>query len=115
MRNPFTLIKNAVNFFGRKKIKSEQSKVVGTKKETMRSKGGGGSKKITADSVSNNDRKVIQNSDGKYELHLVSNYTKKNNTHWNMVNYFLKRKKKNRIRNKIARKSRRINRLKKVA
>jgi len=112
MRNPFTMIQDGFSSIfksNRNKIESEVAKVKGTKKETGRSKGGGGRSSITAKHVTENKTNDDLSGneyynylrDGGYKSHEANG---KNNG-----------KQKRRIRNKIAHKSRRINRIRKLA
>ena len=90
MKNPFRAIVDIYNDKfnkDRNKIESEVAKAKGTKKETARSKGGGGIKKLTANSV------AIDNT---------------GNTFMRMKNNAII---KRRVKRKMAKKSNRTNRL----
>ena len=92
MRNPFTLMANGFNgLFGktRDKIEAEQAKAKDTKKETGRSGGGGGGDSASSEGVTLDKVFAYEN--------------------------FKKAVKKRRVKNKTARKSRRINRLRKAS
>ena len=107
MRNPFTLLADGFNSTftkHRSKIEGEVSKVKDTKKETGRSKSGGGS--ITAKAVSNDKKKKDWDTGTYY------GYLRDDGYNHSQANGKCNGVKKRRTRNKIARKSRRINRLK---
>ena len=106
MRNPFQGIGKAFNsiFKNRKKIEQEQAKVKGTKKETARStSGGGGTKQVK---VSNDDKPVKKPGKPSRYARMrelgMSHYKAKGRT---------KEQLKRRKRRKIAKASRRINRI----
>ena len=89
MRNPFTLLKGLfIKEEERQAIVRRRKKDEGTKKETGRSKSGGGSTSITADKVTQERERTYFDSAQRKAI------------------------KRRRTRNKIARRSRRINRLK---
>lgn len=94
MKNPFTLLKQTFNdFFTIKKQKQVLAKQANTKVETARSSSGGGS---PIPNVGNDKKQMTLN-----EINTIRNRGRA----------FINRVNKRRAKNKVARRSRRINRM----
>lgn len=97
MKNPFTLIKDKVmDKIHNRKMQAGLDKQAGTKVETARSKSSGGR---SASSV------ITEKNYDMTDINILHNRGRS----------WIKKVARRRMRNKMARKSRRINRLKKVA
>lgn len=111
MKNPFTMNPDHIPDRAEKeKINKSLKKQSGKPVETKRSKGGGGRKGAGSQKVSNNKEKRRE-ARSSYQTFLKTTYE----DNYGIIKRLTKEKLARKNKNKVARRSRRINRLRKAA